>query len=465
MQSANLNAQSVRSEHDSLGLIDVPNGRLYGAQTARAIANFPVSGRTLTTLPDLIRALAMVKIAGARANAAVGDLSFTKADAIIKAAEEILAGEHHDEFAVDVFQGGAGTSTNMNMNEVLANRAEEILGGERGQYRLIHPNDHVNKSQSTNDAYATAARLAVYLAGQKLKQSLVALGDAFQRKAEAFATIRKLGRTQMQDAVPMTLGQEFGAFATTIREDVQRLSEIESYLLEVNLGGTAIGTGVAASDGYRQRVVNELKLVTGLAIVPAENLIEATWDMGAFVLYASMLKRIASKLSKIGNDLRLLSSGPRSGIGEIRLPPLQPGSSIMPGKVNPVAPELISQVAFYVYGVDTMVGMAAESGQLQLNFAEPLIVHSLTNAVTYMSNAINAFIRTCVDGIEADEARCAENLARSTALATALVPVIGYEAAAKLANRALAEGKTIAELVAELTEDTRIKSEDAMRLA
>jgi aspartate ammonia-lyase len=464
MSGLSATSTPLRMEHDSLGEIAVPSERLYGAQTARAIQNFPVSGRTLATLPELIRALAMVKIAAARANAAVGDLSYAKSDAIIKAAEEVLSGAHWEEFAVDVFQGGAGTSTNMNMNEVLANRAEEILGGRRGEYRIIHPNDHVNKSQSTNDAYATAARLAIHFAGQNLKVSLAALGDAFHRKAEAFAQIRKLGRTQMQDAVPMTLGQEFAAFATTVREDVQRLAEIESYLLEVNLGGTAIGTGVAASAGYRQRVVSELKAVTGVAIVPAENLIEATWDMGAFVLYASMLKRIASKLSKIGNDLRLLSSGPRGGIGEIKLPPLQPGSSIMPGKVNPVAPELISQVAFYVYGVDTMVGMAAEAGQLQLNYAEPLIVHSLTNAVTYMGNAIDAFIRTCVDGIEADEERCADNLGRSTALATALVPIIGYEAAAKLAKRALAEGKTVAQLVAELAPDTRDRAEDAIRI-
>jgi aspartate ammonia-lyase len=445
----------TREEADSLGPIEVPDERLYGAQTARAIQNFPVSGRSIAALPTLIRALAMVKIAAARANAAVGDLTYAKADAIIAAAQEVLAGQHHAEFAVDVFQGGAGTSTNMNMNEVLANRAEEILGGQRGQYRLLHPNDHVNKSQSTNDAYATAARLSVYLANAELKGALAALAEAFDAKAIAFAHIRKLGRTQMQDAVPMQLGQEFGAFATTIREDVQRLNEIERYLLEVNLGGTAIGTGVAASADYRQRVIRELREVTGLDIQPAENLIEATWDMGAFVLFAGMLKRVASKLSKIGNDLRLLSSGPRGGFGEIHLPPLQPGSSIMPGKVNPVAPELISQVAFFVYGVDTMVGMAAESGQLQLNFAEPLIVMALNDAISHLSKAIAAFRQRCIEGIEADPARCEDNLSRSTALATALVPVLGYEASAKLAKRALAEGRTIADLVSQLDPEPR----------
>jgi aspartate ammonia-lyase len=444
-----------RTENDSLGAIAVPANRLYGAQTARAIRNFPVSGRSISALPTLLRALAQVKIAAARANAAVGDLAFGKAEAVIAAANEVIAGKLDNEFAVDVFQGGAGTSTNMNMNEVLANRGEEILGGVRGEYRLLHPNDHVNKSQSTNDAYATAARLSVHFANQPLKQALAQLASAFDAKAGEFASIRKLGRTQMQDAVPMTLGQEFGAFATTIREDVQRLGEIERYLLEVNLGGTAIGTGVAASAAYRQRVVSELKQVTGLSIVPAENLLEATWDMGAFVLFAGMLKRVASKLSKIGNDLRLLSSGPRGGFGEIRLPPLQPGSSIMPGKVNPVAPELLSQVCFYVYGVDTMVGMAAESGQLQLNFAEPLIVMALNDALSSLTNAVNAFRTTCVEGIEADEQRCEEHLSRSAALATALVPVIGYEPAAKLAKRALAEGKTIAALVDEFEPEMR----------
>ncbi len=366
------------------------------------------------------------------------------------------------EFAIDVFQGGAGTSTNMNMNEVLANRGEEIMGGKRGEYRLLHPNDHVNKSQSTNDAYATAARLSVHLADARLRQALAQLAAAFDAKAAEFSSIRKLGRTQMQDAVPMTLGQEFGAFATTIREDVQRLGEIERYLLEVNLGGTAIGTGVAASTAYRQRVVSELRTVTGLAIVPAENLIEATWDMGAFVLFAGMLKRVASKLSKIANDLRLLSSGPRGGFGEIHLPALQPGSSIMPGKVNPVAPELLSQLCFYVYGVDTMVGMAAESGQLQLNFAEPLIVMALNDAIAHLSSAITIFRTSCVEGITADAARCEEHLSRSTALATALVPVIGYEAAAKLAKRALAEQTTIATLVEGLPDETRERARAAL---
>jgi aspartate ammonia-lyase len=326
----------VRLEQDPLGEVAVPAERLYGAQTARAIANFPLSGRTVAEMPALLRALAQVKKAAALTNAAISELPAEIANAIVQACDEVIAGQWREEFAVDVYQGGAGTSTNMNMNEVLANRALEILGKPRGSYDIVNPNDHVNKSQSTNDAYATAVRLAVHRSNARLVAALRKLAKAMSGKAAELAPIAKLGRTQLQDAVPMSLGQEFGAFGTTLQEDAERADELASLFLEVNLGGTAIGTSVGASAAYGAHIVERLREVTGLDVVRATNLIEATWDMGAFVLYSGMLKRIASKLSKIANDLRLLASGPRGGFAEIRLPRRQPGSSLMPGKVNPV---------------------------------------------------------------------------------------------------------------------------------
>lgn len=425
-------SEAFRAERDSLGLVMVPRERLYGAQTARAVANFPISGVSIATLPHLLTALAEVKIAAALANRDEGSLAPEKADAIIAVCREIVAGHHREEFVVDVFQGGAGTSTNMNMNEVVANLASLRLGGPVGAERVVHPNDEVNRSQSTNDAYATAARLSMVRASRDVQGALRELVEALRSKAEEFAAIPKLGRTQLQDAVGMTLGQEFGAFATTIGEDVSRLAEAEKLFLEINLGGTAIGSGVAAGAVYRERVLEHLREVTGLAVVPASDLFEASWDMGAFMLQSGLLKRTAAKLSKIANDLRLLSSGPYGGFGEIHLPALQPGSSLMPGKVNPVAAEALNQVCFHVYGLDTTIGMAAEAGQLQLNAMEPVIVYSLHQAMGLLSTAVRTFIRTCVNDIRPDAERCHSNLAGSSAFATELVTSIGYEAAAKL---------------------------------
>lgn len=424
--------EDFRAERDSLGAVMVPRARLYGAQTARAVANFPISGVTIAALPHLLTALAEVKIAAALANLDEGSIAPDKAEAIVAACRDIIAGGYREEFAVDVFQGGAGTSTNMNMNEVVANLASLRLGGPVGAERLVHPNDEVNRSQSTNDAYATAARLSVVRASRALQDALRELAEALRRKAEEFAAIPKLGRTQLQDAVGMTLGQEFGAFATTIGEDISRLAEMERLFLEINLGGTAIGSGVAAGAVYRDRVLVHLRAVTGLAVVPASDLFEASWDMGAFMLQSGLLKRTAAKLSKIANDLRLLSSGPHGGFGEIRLPALQPGSSLMPGKVNPVAAEALNQVCFHVYGLDTTIGMAAEAGQLQLNAMEPVIVYSLHQAMSLLCAGVRSFIRTCVNDIRPDQARCQSNLEGSSAYATELVTSIGYEAAAKL---------------------------------
>lgn len=423
---------NIRTEHDFLGLVEIPAERSYGAQTARAISNFPISGVSMSTLPHVLSALAQVKIAAALANFDEGSLSKEKRDAIVAVCRDIIAGRLDAEFPVDVFQGGAGTSTNMNVNEVVANRASELLGGVRGEGRLVHPNDDVNRSQSTNDAYATAIRLSMIAASREFRDALQVLVDALRRKSDEFAAVHKLGRTQLQDAVPMTLGQEFGAFATTLSEDCERLGEIEALFLEVNLGGTAIGTRVAAGPLYCERVLHHLREVTGLTVVGAGDLIEASWDMGAFMLLSGMLKRTAAKLLKIANDIRLLSSGPRGGLGEICLPALQPGSSLMPGKVNPVAAEALNQVCFYVYGLDTTVSMAAQAGQLQLNAMEPVIAYSLHQATGLLGRASRIFAQTCVEGIEPDLERCAINLARSTAFATELVSSIGYEAAAKL---------------------------------
>lgn len=446
MKTPDLAEQAAsRTERDPLGPVEVPTDRLYGAQTERARRNFPLTGVPVGAMPELIVALAQVKQAAARVNLRIGELPTDVAGAIIAACDEVIAGGHRDHFPVDVCQGGAGTSTNMNANEVIANRADELLGQPRGS-GAVNANDHVNRNQSTNDAYATAVRLAVHALNGRLCTALESLAAAMDERAGAFSTIAKLGRTQLQDAVPMTLGQEFAAFATTLREDVARAQEMARLMLEVNLGGTAIGTGIAASSGYREAICAELAEVTGLPVTPAANLIEATWDMGAFVLYAGMLKRVAAKLSKIANDLRLLSSGPAGGIGEIRLPARQPGSSLMPGKVNPVIPEAVNAAAFRVYGLDLTVSMAAQGGQLQLNAFEPVIFWSIHEGVHLLANAMDMLGRECVAGIEADPARCRENLARSTALATALVPLIGYARAAAVARRAQETG-SLAEAV------------------
>ncbi|KSV67300.1 aspartate ammonia-lyase [Sinorhizobium sp. GL2] len=440
--------RTERVEKDSLGAVTIAQDAYYGPQTARGIANFPISGIAINHFPDFIKSLAYVKMAAARTNAKLGELDQRKADIICQVCAEIVDGQHLREFPLDVFQGGAGTSTNMNINEVVANRGLEIMGLPRGHYDALHPNDHVNLSQSTNDVYPTAIRLAILLSYRQLQGALSELSGEFGKKGALFSDIIKLGRTQLQDAVPMTLGQEFQAFAATLREDVDRLGELASFLHEVNLGGTAIGTGINTSPDYQAAVVAELGLICDLPLVPANNLIEACWDTGAFVLFSGMLKRTATKLSKICNDLRLLSSGPRGGLNEINLPPLQPGSSIMPGKVNPVIPEVVNQVAFQIIGYDLTITLAAEAGQLQLNVMEPVIAYNVLHALHLLTNSVNLLRIRCVAGITANPEACRKHLDASTAIATALTPAIGYERAAELAKEVLASGKTIHEVIA-----------------
>lgn len=441
--------QPDRVEIDTLGPVRMPADVYYGPQTARAIANFPISGIRISHFPQFIRSLAYVKMAAAGANVRLGNLDPAKGDLICRVCQELIADRHGDAFPLDVFQGGAGTSTNMNVNEVIANRGLEILGRPRGDYAALHPNDDVNLSQSTNDVYPTAIRIAILFSHEQLRQSLELLAAEFEAKAESFADILKLGRTQLQDAVPMTLGQEFGAFAITLREDVLRLQEIVSLFREVNLGGTAIGTGINTSAGYQAAAIDELRKVTGLPVVAAGNLIEACWDTGAFVLFSGMLKRTATKLSKICNDLRLLSSGPRGGLNEINLPALQPGSSIMPGKVNPVVPEVVNQVAFQIIGYDLAITLASEAGQLQLNVMEPVIAYNTLHSIELLTNAINTLRLRCVAGITANEDACRKHLEASTAVAAALTPTLGYDRAADLAKLVLSTGMTIREVLAQ----------------
>jgi aspartate ammonia-lyase len=436
-------------ERDSLGEIDISTRALWGPQTERARRNFDISGELVGHFRPLMRALALVKQAAAMANGRIGILPSAKAEAIAAAAQEVAAGLHDLEFCVDILQGGAGTSTNMNMNEVIANRGLELLGRARGDYAALHPNDDVNLSQSTNDVYPTAVRLALIGAAPTLAGALGRLSDAFDEKALTFDGIAKLGRTQLQDAVPMTLGQEFRAFAVTLREDLPRLREAADLLREVNLGGTAIGTGIAAHSSFGRIAREELERLSGERLLPASDLIEASWDAGAFVHFSSVLKRVAVKLSKIANDLRLLSSGPRGGLGEIRLPPVQPGSSLMPGKVNPVIPEMVNQVAFTVIGGDLTITLAAEAGQLQLNPFEPLIAATLLRAIRLLSRAANTLASRCVDGITADEAACARHLDAGAARATSLVPLVGYDRAAGLARTAIASGRPLRDIVVE----------------
>jgi aspartate ammonia-lyase len=451
-------AASARVDKDALGVVEVPSEMLYGAQTARALTNFPLTGVPISQFSDLLIALAQVKKAAAVVNARAGEICNKKAAAISRACDEIIAGGHHHHFCVDICQGGAGTSTNMNANEVIANRALQLLGHSPGEHGVLHPNDHVNLNQSTNDAYATAVRLAIFSLNQQLIEAIDRLGAAMEDRARSFAHVRKLARTQLQDAVEITLGEEFGAFAGTLREDTRRLAEIAMLLLEVNIGGTAVGTGIGASSAYQEQICAALAEVTGLRLIRAENLLEATWDVGAFVLYSGMLKRLASKLSKIASDLRLLSSGPSGGLGEIALPPRQPGSSLMPGKVNPVIPEAMNAIAFRVFGLDLSVTFAADNGQLQLNAFVPVIYWSIHEAVTLLTRGIDMLTVNCVVGIEARPERCERSLERSTALATELVHLVGYARASAIAQRAQISGdllSAVTELEPQLTETLR----------
>ncbi len=440
---------SMRVEHDLLGDLAVPADAYYGVQTARALDNFQITGTPLSHFPNFVHALAMVKKAAARANRKLGLLPERLEDAISAACDEVIAGRWHDQFVVDMIQGGAGTSTNMNANEVIANRALELMGYEKGQYEHLHPNNHVNLSQSTNDVYPTAIRLGLLLSYGDLTHAMENLCAALRAKSEEFAHIIKMGRTQLQDAVPMTLGQEFRAFATTMSEDIERTHELVRLLREVNLGATAIGTGINTDPRYAALVVSELSEISGEALVLAADLIEATSDTGAFVTFSGVLKRIAVKVSKICNDLRLLSSGPRAGLGEINLPPVQPGSSIMPGKVNPVIPEVVNQVAYQVIGNDLTVTFAAEAGQLQLNAFEPVIALNILQSMRIMTRAMTALAERCIKGITANEDHCRKMVTHSIGLVTALNPVIGYENATRIAQKAQATGRGVADLVLE----------------
>ncbi|MDI3419443.1 aspartate ammonia-lyase [Streptomyces luteolus] len=439
-----------RTEYDMLGAVDVPADAYHGAHTARAVANFPLTGETLADRPHLVRALAVVKSAAARANAEVGALDPALADAITDVCAELQQGALHEQFVVDLIQGGAGTSTNMNANEVIANRALERLGHPRAAYDVLHPLDHVNLGQSTNDVYPTAVKLALDAHIGELLAALAELGEAFAAKAAEFSDVLKMGRTQLQDAVPMTLGQEFGAFAATLAEDRDRLAEARVLLHELNLGGTAIGTGLNARPGYRERAIEHLRRLTGIpTLVSAPDLVEATQDVGVFVQLSGVLKRIAVKLSKICNDLRLLSSGPQAGFGEIALPARQAGSSIMPGKVNPVIPEAVNQIAFEVIGYDVTVTLAAEGGQLQLNAFEPVIHRALSAGLDHLTAGVGVLTEHCVRGITADRDRLAATVAASTGLVTALSPALGHETACALALEAHHTGRPALDLIRE----------------
>ncbi|HOJ04161.1 MAG TPA: aspartate ammonia-lyase [Bacteroidota bacterium] len=439
----------TRMEHDLLGDREVPAERYYGIQTLRAIENFTISGVPLSFFPALIEALAMVKMAAAKANFDLGLLSRPITEAIVQASQDIINGRLHGHFAVDMIQGGAGTSTNMNANEVIANRALEILGYDKGEYKYCHPNNHVNLSQSTNDAYPTAVKIALLKSNIVFIEVLRELIDSMRLKAKEFANVLKMGRTQLQDAVPMTLGQTFEAWAVTLEEEIDRLEENARLFLEINMGATAIGTGINADPGYASKVVAHLRDITGFPVNNARDLVEATQDTGPFIMYSSAIKRLAVKLSKICNDLRLLSSGPRAGFNEINLPRMQPGSSIMPGKVNPVIPEVVNQIAFKVIGNDLTVTLACEAGQLELNVFEPVIVQSLFESMEMLKNGMNTLNHRCIKGITANVKRCRELVEKSIGLVTALNPVLGYETCTALAKEALECDRGVYELVLE----------------
>jgi aspartate ammonia-lyase len=436
-----------RTERDPLGDVAVPSDAYYGVQTARAVENFPISG--LRAPADLVTATVLVKKAAAEANLALGRLDPAIAHAIVSAADEVLNGELRDQFIVDVYQAGAGTSHNMNANEVLANRAAESLGEPRGTYARVHPNDHVNMGQSTNDVYPTSTRLALLLGAAPLVASARALADALALKADAFAAIVKTGRTHLQDAVPITLGQEFSGYAECIRRGAEDVAAASEQLTELNIGATAVGTGLNAGDEYRRLVVQNLARYTHLPLTPAVNLFRVTQSMGDVLAYSSGMRRLAIELGKVASDLRLLSMGPRAGLSEIALPAVQPGSSIMPGKVNPSVPEMVNQVCFQVIGCDTTVAMACEAGQLELNVMMPVIAWNALHASSILREAMKVLRLRCVEGIAANEARARELLDRSTATATALSPYIGYAATAEIAKESVKTGRTIRELVLE----------------
>jgi len=439
----------TRIEHDFLGELEIPNEKYYGIQTYRALDNFFITGKALSSEPFMVKALAYVKKAAAMANADLGIFDREIADAICYACDEILDGKYLDQFVTDLIQGGAGTSVNMNANEVIANIALERLGHKKGQYEFCHPNNHVNCSQSTNDAYPTAFRIALLKRLEAYKDALKSLSDSFRRKGEEFKNVLKMGRTQLQDAVPMSLGSEFNGWANTIAEELGRVDSAKNLIREINMGATAIGTRVNAPSEYPDLVTKYLVKLTGSPLYLAEDLIEATSDTGAYVQLSGVLKRTAVKLSKISNDLRLLSSGPRAGFNEINLPRMQPGSSIMPGKVNPVIPEVVNQVAFYVIGADMTVTMAAEAGQLQLNVMEPVISYSLFNSILFLSRACDTLRIKAIDGITANEQHLTDMVMNSVGIVTLLNPILGYEVSSSIAKEALDNNKSIYHIAVE----------------
>ena len=438
-----------RTESDLIGELQVPNEAYYGVQTQRAIDNFHISNYKMYHFPEFVKAIGYVKLAAAQTNHALGLLPDWLLAPISQACQEVIDGKWNEQFPVDMFQGGAGTSVNMNANEVIANRALEIMGYEKGDYQHCWPNDHINCSQSTNDAYPTTIKLATYRMNQKLVKKLQEVVAAFRQKGKEFADVIKMGRTQLQDAVPMTLGQEFEAFAATLEDNITRLENNAKLLLEINMGGTAIGTGLNAPEGYAKLCAEKMAALTGEAFVSSKNLIAATPNTGAYVSYSSALKRFAVELSKVCNDLRLLASGPRAGLHEINLPAMQPGSSIMPGKVNPVIPEVVNQVCFKVIGNDLTVSFAAEAGQLELNVMEPVLCQAIFESVSLLENALDTLRSKCVEGITANREVCLEMVKHSIGIVTALNPYIGYKNSTKIAKEALETGKSVYNLVLE----------------
>lgn len=443
------NNTGFRVESDLIGQREIPDSDLYGVQTLRGIENFEISKFHLNEYPLFIKGLAITKMGAARANYELGLLTKQQADAIEQACREIIDGKYHDQFPVDMIQGGAGTTTNMNANEVIANRALEIMGHKRGEYTYCSPNDHVNCSQSTNDAYPTAIHIGMYFSHLRYMEHFEKLIESFERKGKEFASILKIGRTQLEDAVPMTLGQTFSGFAAILRDEIKHLNEAANDFLTINMGATAIGTGICAEPGYAEKCVAALAEITGWDIKLSDNLVGATSDTSCLVGYASALKRVAVKVNKICNDLRLLASGPRCGLGEFNLPAMQPGSSIMPGKVNPVIPEVMNQICYKVIGNELCVTMAGEAAQMELNAMEPVMAQCDFESVDLMINGFDTLRTRCVDGITANADRCREEVRNSICIVTALNPVIGYKNSTKIAKEALETGKSVYDLVLE----------------
>lgn len=436
-----------RVEKDSIGVKDIPEEVYYGVQTLRAAENFHITG--LNMHPEIINSLAYIKKASAITNCEVGILEKKKAQAIVQACDEIIEGKFHDDFIVDPIQGGAGTSLNMNANEVIANRAIEILGGKKGDYTIVNPNDDVNCGQSTNDVIPTAGKMTSLHLLQNLKKQLLCLYDALNEKAKEFDHVIKMGRTQMQDAVPIRLGQEFKAYSVAIMRDIHRMDKAMDEMRTLNMGGTAIGTGINADENYLRRIVPNLSEISGMEFIQAFDLIDATQNLDSFVAVSGAVKACAVTLSKMSNDLRLMSSGPRAGFGEINLPAKQNGSSIMPGKVNPVIPEVVNQVAFNIIGNDMTITMAAEAGQLELNAFEPIIFYCLFQSIDTIAYAVNTFVDNCVIGITANETRCRYFVENSVGIITAICPYVGYQKAAEIAKEAIKTGESVRKLIIE----------------